>query len=137
MATLWEEYSVSTSLSAVGASLAVEIFHNEVDDHLFASAPITVVDGVTTILVTGDDLVTVALAFANENQDATEVAAMQRHERPQWYSFYACRGPLVFRMKSKKTLYPEEKIWVVMRKAVGTAATTVEVGVQLLLVRHQ
>ncbi len=137
MAGLWEEYSASAALSTEGTTAAEELFHNEVDDHLFASAPITIVDAIATLFVIGTDLWQVSFAVVNEDMSSAQVQLLQRHERPMWYSFYAIGGPLVFRMKSKKTIYPEEKLWVRWRKAEGSASETARMGIQLFMVRHQ
>ncbi len=136
MAALWEEFSAVGSLSTQGTSSATELFHNEVDDHLFASAPITLVDGITTINTDGDDLWIVSYVVVNEALTSAQVQALQRHEKAIWYSFYAVRGPLVFRMRSKKTIHPEEKLWVRFFKAGGNTAENARVGLQMLEVRH-
>ncbi len=137
MSGLWEEYDTSTVVTAIGDQASVELFHNEVDDHIFASAPITIVDGILTVITNTDDLCKVKLVIAHESFNATAIAALGRHEPQNWYSWFCARGPLVFRMRSKKTIFPEHKLWMKMIKQRGTTATTVNVGLEAFMVRHQ
>ncbi len=137
MAALWEEYSWTHSLSTVASVTATELFHNEVDDHIFASAPITIVDGVVTMFTNGDDLFLTSLVVCNEQLVSAEVSAIPRHSPEVYYSMYNIGGPLVFRLRSKKTIPPEHKLWVRSIKAQGADAEDSRGGVQLLMVRHQ
>ncbi len=136
MAGLWEAFSFESTLTAKGTGAAVELFHNEVDDHLFASAPITIVDGICTLITNTDDLFLVRFVVASEQLNSGQIQALQRHQRQIWYGFYASRGPLVFRMPSKKTLWPEDKLWVDFFKAEGSSASIVRGGIQIFEVRH-
>ncbi len=137
MAGLWEAFSAESSLTTKGTGDADELFHNEVDDHLFASAPITFVDAICTIITETDDLFLVRFLIANEQLNSGQIQALQRHVKNVWYGFYAARGPLVFRMPSKKTIHPEEKLWVDFFKAEGNTASIIRVGLQVFEVRHQ
>ncbi len=137
MSGLWEQYPFTSVLSTENSKSATELFHNEVDDHIFASAPITIVDAICTLNTDTDNLVSVWFIVANEQLISTEIQAIERHERPVWYVFYAVRGPLVFRMKSKKTIYPEEKLWVKVQKDGGNTSSELRGGIQLFMVRHQ
>lgn len=137
MAGLWEQYPFTGVLSTEGTTVQVELFHNEVDDHIFASAPITIVDGICTINTDNDNLFSVWFIVVNEEMASADVAAISRHERAVWYVFYAVRGPLVFRMKSKKTIFPEEKLWVRIQKDGGNTSSELRGGIQMFMVRHQ
>ncbi len=137
MAALWESYSETFGLTAVASQDAEEIFHNEVDDHVFASAPITIVDGIVTIITDTDDLCLVDLVIAPEHMTEALVEAVAIHEQMSWYKWFCARGPLVFRLRSKRTIQPEHKLWVRCIKSQGGNATDIHVGLNLLMVRHQ
>ncbi len=136
MAGLWTPFVSSASLMTTGSQTANEIFHNEVADDPFQSAPVTMVDSICTIITDSDDLWSVGFAVANEDLNSGQIQAMERWERGIWYEFYAARGPLVFRMKSKKTIFPEEKLWVYFEKETGSAVQLCHVGLQTLMVYH-
>ncbi len=137
MSALWEEYDQTVSLGAVGSESSAEIFHNEVDDHIFASAPITIVDGIVTIITDTDDLCRVKLCIVHELISAADIQAFQAHDSSWWYRWACARGPLVFRLRSKRTIPPEHKLQVYYQKLRGATSTNVHVAEQLLMVRHQ
>ncbi len=137
MSGLWEEYSAGAGLTALNSTSTTEVFHNEVDDHVFASAPITIVDGIVTVITDTTDLIKVKLMVANELWVNTDLEALGRHERQNWYSWMCAAGPLVFRLRSNRTLYPEDKLWLLTKKEIGTTLSQVSVGMQFFMVRHQ
>ncbi len=138
MAALWEEYTKVITLSTVGSEDAQELFHNEVDDHIFASAPITIVDGfVTLICNTITDLFKIKLCIVPEIFVITDVTALQEHDSQWWYRFHVGGGPLVFRTNSKRTIPPEHKLWVYGQKEQGGGSANCLIGMSMLMVRHQ
>ncbi len=137
MAALWESYVKSRTLSALNSKNSDELFHNEVDDHIFASAPITVVDGIATLHTRGDDMMRVKLVVAHESFAGSDIEALGAHEVQNWYNWFVSQGPLVFRLRSKRTIPPEHKLWATYEKVEGTASQIVTIGVNLLMVRHQ
>ncbi len=137
MAALWESFSFTHSLSTQGTNTQSEVFHNEVDDHIFASAPITFVDGIVTLATNGDDLFQSRLIIAHELLTGAEVGAMQLHEPGNWYRWHITRGPIVFRLRSKRTIPSEHKLWLATQKVQGSIAENVRCGITLLMVRHQ
>jgi len=137
MAALWESYAKTSGLSTVLSTFAVEVFHNEVDDHIFASAPITVVDGIVTCTTDGEDLFRVALVIAHESLVAADVQIVDPHEPLMWYRWHVSKGPLVFRLRSKRTIPVEHKLWVQWLKHIGGNTQNCHVGMNLLMVRHQ
>ncbi len=137
MAGLWETYPFLASLSTAGTKSSTELFHNEVDDHIFASAPITIVDGIATLYSDGTNLFRTKLVIAHESFASGDVEALGRHEPQNWYSWYIVGGPLVFRLRSKRTIPPEHKLWVTTEKVGGGVAENVRGGCELFMVRHQ
>ncbi len=137
MAGLWEEFDQSTAITTEGAKITTEIFHNEVDDHVFASAPITIVDGTVTIVTDTDDLFAVKLVVVPELYVAADIEALARHERENWYSWFVARGPVIYRIRSGRTIYPEQKLWVTIRKARGGNSSQIRIGELFFMVRHQ
>ena len=138
MAALWEEYAQSGNVAAVGSKQQFEIFHNEVDDHVFASAPITIVDGIVTIMSDlSTDMVGVKLGIFHELFTSSDITQLGATDPSWWYRFMIQGGPLVFRLRSKRTIPSEHKLWIDFEKKIATNSTTVNVGMELLMVRHQ
>ncbi len=137
MSALWEEYTQTATLSTVSSVTQQEIFHNEVDDHVFASAPITIVDGIITIITDTDDLMLVRLGIFHEIFTGGDLANVEPHHTQWWYKWHCARGPLVFRLRSKRTINPEHKLWVFFKKQQGANSTILHIGEELLMVRHQ
>ncbi len=136
---VWERYDGNSQITTVGDHANVEVFHNDQGDENFEFADVVGVDGILTVITDTDDLCGVRMIVAsnlvttgdlNENSPAP-------HERGIWYSFYVGRGPLVFRMRSKKTVAPDHKLWINIWKAQGNSLTSVRWGLHVLwVVKH-
>ncbi len=137
MAALWEDYSKTVNIATLNGQGALELFHNEVDDHVFASAPITIVDGIVTVHTNTDDMFRVKLIVAHELFASADVNALGSHESQNWYRWFCVRGPLVFRLRSKRTIESEHKLWIQWTKVQGSTASDCHVGMAFLMVRHQ
>ncbi len=137
MAALWEEYSWTFGLTTVNSQASAEIFHNEVDDHIFASAPITIVDGIVTIAADVHALTAIKLGVFPELYNSADVEATLPHTSEWWYRWHATKGTLVFRLRSKRTIYPEQKLWWMAQKKQDVSLQDVYVGANFLMVRHQ
>ncbi len=127
---IWERYDTTNTLGAVGDHGNTELLHNQQADENFESIDLVFVDGIVTIITNTDDLIGVRLLIldeqiltANINEDDPEP-----HNPAVWYTWFAARGPMVFRLRSKKTLPPEHKLWLNVWKARGTTASTVNAG---------
>ncbi len=136
---VWERYDGTVSLGAVGTHANAEIFANAQADENFEASDVVGVDGILTLITDTDDLCGLRLIVAPEEMvtgDITEDIP-QPHSRMIWYSWFAARGPMVFRLRSKKTVPPEHKLWVNMWKARGTATTNLNWGLHVLwVVKH-
>ncbi len=129
----WIEGSQTHSLSAVGSvDTALELFQNDDDPALDR----TVVDGYVTIITDTDDLCQVALYGPAPNFAVASDFTFNipnRNEPIFWYNFNCGRGPMVFRIRSKRTFGPEEEMWMMGKKLRGTAVTNVHVAWAFLL----
>ncbi len=129
----WIQGSQTHSVAAVGGvDTAVMIFQNQADPGLDR----TVVDGYVTIITDTDDLCQVRLYgpvpnFANSSDFTFNIP--DRREQIFWYNFNCARGPMVFRVRSKRTLSPEQEIWMMGAKLQGTSTTNVRVAWAYLL----
>jgi len=133
---VWERYDLDPVLAAQGAHSNTQVFKNEEDTDNFQSADVVIVDGIITVITDTDDLCGVRLIIASEllvSGDLTEDAPAP-HDNMVYYSWYAARGPLVFRLRSKRTIPPEYALWVQAWKARGTVSTTVRIGAHFLFV---
>ncbi len=139
MAVIWERYSKTANHVSEGTSTSFELFHNEVDDHYFQNAPITIVDGIVTVITNTDNLVIVRLAIHHEFVVAADLGVLSPDpgDRTIYYEWFAARGPLVFRLRSKRTMQPQQKLWLTLGKPSGggTDGTDIRVGLMLLLQR--
>ncbi len=132
---IWERYDKTTTITSVGAHSNFELLSNEEDTDNFQNADLVLVDGILTIITNTDDLCACRLIVAHEalvTGDLTEDVPAP-DSRMVWYTFYVGRGPLVFRMKSKKTVPPQNKLWLQMWKAQGGNSTIMHAGILLLM----
>lgn len=133
---VWERYDRANTLTSIGDHANDEVLHNFQADENFESSDLVIVDGIMTIVTDTSNLVGVRLLIVPEeiltatlNEDTP-----QPHNDMVYYSWYAAQGPIVFRLRSKRTIPPEHKLWVQSWKARGTDATEVRWGIHLLLV---
>ncbi len=131
---VWERYDGSDSLGAVGAHVNTEVFQNVQGDENFESSEVVGVDGILTVVTDTDDLVGIRLLTLINNVATGDFDENdpKPNERSVWYSFFAARGPMVFRLRSKKTIYPGYKLWVNTWKAQGANTTILNWGFHVL-----
>ncbi len=130
----WIEDSWSNTVGAAQtAATPVRLFSN---DEVSRDVPRTVVDGYVTIITNSDDLCQVRLfGPAAEFADPSDFTFLKpaRKEFISWYWLNCGRGPMVFRIRSKRTFSRLEECWGVICKLRGATTTEVHVGWQLLL----
>ncbi len=130
---IWERYQAGHTVAAAGVHVNSELLHNFQGAENFESGDIVFVDGILTVITDTDDLCGVRLLIAHENitSGALTEDSPAPHEPGVWYSWFCARGPLVFRMRSKKTLPPEHKLWLQTWKALGSTSTICNSGILL------
>lgn len=130
---IWERYDDSVSLTNQADHANRQLLHNQVTDNVFQSADIIFIDGIITVITDTDDLIGVRLLLLHENFLDGQITEDDPapYDEGVWYSFWCSRGPLVFRLRSKKTLHPEHKLWLNIWKARGSAPTVVNIGSML------
>ncbi len=127
---IWERYDQVSNLLNVGDHVNTQLFHNQATSDNFQSADIVVVDGIVTVLTNTDDLVGVRLLVVDEglvDADLTEDDPAPHHHSV-YYSWFCGRGPLVFRLRAKRTIPPEHKLWLQAWKAQGGSQSAVRTG---------
>ncbi len=135
-----QTYDGEDVIAAIGAHINTQLVSNASDavepwdDH-----SLTVVDGQLTIITDTDDLVGVRFIVANDVIGDSELTDTDptAEDSMVWYSFYAARGPLVFRLISKKTVHPDNKLWLQTWKARGASNTAIRWGLNLMIQAHQ
>ncbi len=134
--SVWERYDGTATVAAQGDHLSSEIFANAQADENFEASDVVIVDGIFTCLTNTDDLCGVRLVVAPEEMVAGDINedVPQPHSPLIYYQWYVGRGPMVFRLRSKKTVPPEHKLWVVQWKARGTTSTVMNWGLRVLFV---
>lgn len=132
MPLIWDSYVVQDTIATAAGWQATELFHNDSDEpNIFASGTVMLVDGIVTTITDSDDMCEVILAVAHEDIVQADFQAMQRHELDHWYSFAVARGPMVFRLRSKKAVPPGYRLWCLQEKIIGTASTVINTSVRI------
>ncbi len=132
---VWEQYSTAHSLSGVGAFTNVSKLTNLEDTDNFQNASLFIVDGIVTVITNSDDLVAVRLYVATNLLVSADLdpSVIGRSSPLIYYEFHCARGPLVFRLRSKKEVRTADTLWISAIKLQGTITTAVYVAVQVLL----
>lgn len=136
---VWERYHGNTQLTAEGGSVTTQLIANAQADENFESSDLVCVDGIVTFITDTDDLcgsrllvVTDQITISNLTEDEP-----QPHSQEVYYSWFLARGPMVFRLRSKRTVPPEHQMGMQIWKASGTTQTEIRWGVHLLwVVKH-
>ncbi len=131
---VWEEYDGQVTLSTAGTNSALQLFHNEEDTDNFQNAPVTIVDGILTANEGSGELWQIRLIVAHEIVVAGDLGVgLGRSSSLIWYGFYVSGGPLVFRLRSKRTIHPHHKLWIDVQKKRGDTSGILFYGLQALL----
>ncbi len=136
---VWERYNGGSTVVAVGDHVNTEVFHNFQADENFEASDVVGVDGILTVITDTDDMCGIRLLVEPEGvlTAALNEDQPQPHSREVWYSFFAARGPMVFRLRSKKTVPPEHKLWIQVWKAQSATSTAIRWGLHVLwVVKH-
>jgi len=136
---VWERYDGSISLGAVGSHDNRELFANFQADENFEASDVVIVDGILTLITDTDNLFGVRLLIVPEEilTGILTEDVPQPHNDMVYYSWYAARGPMVFRLRSKRTVPPEHKLWLQTWKAQGGDTSILRWGIHLLnVVKH-
>ncbi len=130
--TEWKDFDVSfniTTEQTLGTAVNVYSQSQAIGDR-------TVVDGYVTIITDTDNLCQVRMWAPAPGFTAAgdfSFASPVRREAINWYWFNCGRGPMVFRLRSKRTFAQSQEWWMACAKLRGADATNVEVGIQYLL----
>ncbi len=142
---VWDRFEgdFGTTFATEGSNDAEELISNQgiegVGGGLNVPTDLVIVDGILTVVTTTDDLMGVRLIVAPENLILTDFTSTDPapHDPMVWYSWYCARGPLVFRLRSKRTIKPEHKLWIQAWKASGTASSVIHFGLlAAFVVKH-
>lgn len=134
---IWERYQPAfNTVTNVGDHESIPVLHNEIGgSDNFQVADLVVVDGIITVMCDTNDLCGVRMLILDENIATADINEddPEPHHPSVYYSWFCAAGPLVFRLRSKKTLPPEHKLWFQIWKANGVLLTSVKVGVHLYI----
>ncbi len=131
--TEWFEGSNSFSITTAQTMGTPILIYTQDDDPPRAR---TIVDGYITVITDTDNLCQIRLfgplpgfTSAGDLAFATPTIA----EASRWYSFDCARGPMVWRIRSKRTFEHLEELWIGGVKLRGGDATALIVGWRFLL----
>ncbi len=132
----WIRGAVHDSLSSAGSHINTEEtqLHNQTDN-IFEDSDLVVVDGFLQLFTNTDDLCGFRFTRQREDLITTDISELIPPENSPdiWYSMYAVRGPTIYRLRSKFTIYPQYKLWATTWKEDGASATTLHAGYRLLV----
>ncbi len=136
----WERFSHSETLTTAGSHGNFEIFSNQPDPAAGGDAllqrEVVIVDGIVTVQCDTDMMSGVRLVVAHElivDGDLSDTVPTEEDDMI-YYSWFVSRGPMVFRLRSKKTIHPNEKLWLTIWKELGATSTIIRVAGRLFMV---
>ncbi len=99
---------------------------------------VTIVDGIITLATDNDDMWAVRLLHLPQMVALTDLSASSPDEsdRMIFYYWHCVRGPLVFRLRAKRTLHPGERLVLQTWKETGSTDQALKVGYQIAYVDH-
>ncbi len=132
---IWQRFTETAPITTVGNSTEIELLHNQVSDDVHLSGNLVIVDGIITVVSDTDDLFGLRLLIEDESVVAADLTedSPEAHSPHVYYSWFCCRGPLIFRLRSKKTIPPEHKLWFQAWKAQGGNASNLHFGAHLYI----
>ncbi len=139
MAGRWDRFTFEAAITTVGNHANQEVMSNASAPALHYERNLTVVDGIVTVVTDSDDLFGCRLIVAHElivTGDISDTVPAE-HDSAIYYSWFAARGPLVFRLRTNKTVRPEHKLWLTVWKELGAAASAnIRFGMRYFVVDH-
>ncbi len=130
----------AANVTAAGDHLNFLFFTETRQTDEWEDMPVTIVDGILTVITDTDDLCGIRLLAPvpdlivsgdiNEDNPVPDDPMV-------WYSWYCARGPLVYRVNTKRTLRPGSGAWIQVWKANGGVSTTVRFGFNYLVQPHR
>lgn len=137
MALTWHRETYSQTVTA-NASPGVEaLLVNNLDSD--ESHLMTIVDGIITLKTDGDDIFSVRLLHIPEALTIATVSATipDESDRMVYYHWHVAGGPLVYRLRAKRSLHAGERLYLQSWKETGSVESTLHVGTQVATVDHQ
>ncbi len=135
---VWTRHRETSVLSTAGTHDNKELIHNNpTTANPWEASRLVVVDGFVTLHTDTDDFCGARFVVMDENiVDADfDENAPEDPDDAIYYSFWAVRGPQVYRLNSAKTIFPNEKLWLTVWKDSGSTSTTIHCGMRLFI--HQ
>ncbi len=130
---VWERYHGSSDFTTPNSSNRLLLL-NEEDTDNFQNADLVIVDGIMTFVTNTDDLCGARLLIAPVGDDPTDENTPSTNHWQHYYTWFFARGPVIHRLRSKRTIPPHHNLWLQTVKFDGSNATHLSFGAQLLLV---
>ena len=135
---LWIRGSTTATLGALGVYDSQEEtqFHNQTGNP-FTDLDIVIVDGFLTLITNTDALCGFRFVRGPEAQVAGDYnEGLPEEGAPDiWYSMFHARGPVMYCLRSKFTIYPQYKLWTTAWKEQEATSTLLSAGWRLLVVK--
>ncbi len=131
---IWERYQKSRTITNVGDAFGDLLLTNDITDNNFLSSDLVIVDGIITISGSTDNLCgTRLLVLDQDDTNTADENNPEPHHPSVYYTWFSAKGMVSFRLRSKKTLPPEHKLWLQSWKAGGALAHDIHVGLLLYI----
>ncbi len=131
-----QRYSGQDTHSSNDVHIETDLVSNQAGAEPWDDHDLTVVDGQLTVITDSDDLVGVRFLVIHESYTVTTEDDPAPQDPQVWYSFWCARGPMVFRLISKRTIPPEHDLRIQTWKDLGGTSTNVRWGLNLMLQSH-
>ncbi len=132
---IWQRFSGTATLGTPGAHSNFEVLINGQESDAFESKDLVIVDGIVVVHCNTDELMGMRFIIAEETivtGDLNELAPLP-HSDMVYYSWFFSRGPLVFRLRSKRTIPNEYTLWAQLWKEQGGTSTVTHWGAHLYI----
>ncbi len=134
----WLRFQREESGLSIGNHGNVELLHNDLPSfEEWQSGDLVIVDGIVTVHIDIQTMMAgVRLLVASEHLGTGDLDwdNPQPFDPMVYYSWFVGGGPVVFRLRSKKTIHPEEKLWLQTEYALGVGTPRIMVGMHFLVV---
>ncbi len=130
---IWQRFSQTATITAVSNHANAELLSNAEESDTFESRDLVVVDGIIVVLSDTDDLCGFRLLVAENTivtGDLTDTTPDPFSDLV-YYSWFFGRGPMVFRLRSKRTIPVNYKLWGQLWKEQGANSTIMHAGMHL------
>ncbi len=136
---LWQRFSQSANLTTIGSHDNIAHLTNGQEADTFESKDLVIVDGIIVLHCNTDELMGFRFIIAEETivtGDLTDTQPLSISDMV-YYSWFWSRGPMVFRLRSKRTIPREYTLWGQLWKERGAGDATLAIAGMHLYIQQK